>query len=306
MFNRKQIVESGGHGPDPVLGMLRTEPFTLSEPSNRTTPLVFASPHSGRLYPSTFVRESRLSALNLRRSEDAFVDELFAGALEIGAPLIIARFPRAFLDLNRSPAELDAAMFEGPLSIAVDAVSPRVSAGLGVIPRIVRDGAEIYLGKLAAEEAEDRLACFYRPYHAALTRLIDDARAQYAVAVLIDCHSMPAAAAAPDIILGDRYGLSAAPIVTRIAERAFETQGFRVARNIPYAGGFTTQLHGRPARGVHALQIEVNRGLYMDEERILRTASFPEVASRVAAALKDLAQIGDALGSLAGLAHAAE
>lgn len=197
-------------------------------------------------------------------------------------------------------------MFDGPLDVAVDAVSPRVSAGLGVIPRIVRDGAEIYREKLSAREAEDRLARFYRPYHAALARLIDETLQKFGTAVLIDCHSMPSAAAAPDIILGDRYGLSAAPFIMRATERAFEAQGFHVARNTPYAGGFTTQLHGRPARGVHALQIELNRGLYLDEERIERAPRFDEVVARIAAALEELALIGPKLERPSSMAHAAE
>jgi N-formylglutamate amidohydrolase len=292
--------------PDVLLAMLLAQPFSVREPAERTAPFVFASPHSGRLYPSSFVSRSCLNPLNLRRSEDAFVDELFASAVEIGAPLIAARFPRAFLDVNRAPAEIDAAMFDGPLDVAVDAVSPRVSAGLGVIPRIVRDGAEIYREKLSAREAEDRLARFYRPYHAALAGLIDDTLQTFGAAVLIDCHSMPSAAAAPDIILGDRYGLSAAPFIMRAAERAFEAQGFHVARNTPYAGGFTTQLHGRPARGVHALQIELNRGLYLDEERIERAPRFGEVAARIAAALEELVLIGPKLERPSSLAHAAE
>jgi N-formylglutamate deformylase len=299
------IAASADDRAEALFATLLAQPFTVREPVARTVPFIFASPHSGRTYPASFVRRSRLSPLNLRRSEDAFVDELFAGAVEIGAPLIAACFPRAFLDVNRAPAEIDAAMFDGPLDMAVDAVSPRVSAGLGVIPRIVRDGAEIYRDKLSAKEAAERLAMFYRPYHAALASLIDGTRERFGAAVLIDCHSMPSVAAAPDIIIGDRYGLSAAPFVTRAAERAFETQGFRVARNVPYAGGFTTQIHGRPARGVHALQIEVNRGLYLDEERIVHAAVFEAVAARIRAALLALAKIGDAI-SISGVAHAAE
>jgi N-formylglutamate deformylase len=288
-----------------LLSQLLVRPFTVREPSNRTVPLVFASPNSGRCYPSSFVRRSRLSPISLRRSEDAFVDELFAGAVDIGAPLIAACFPRAFLDVNRAPEEIDAAMFDGPVAVEVDAVSPRVSAGLGVIPRIVRDGAEIYRDKLSAEEAGERLANFYRPYHAALAGLVDATHAQFDAAVLIDCHSMPSVAAAPDIIIGDRYGQSAAGIVTRAAERAFERQAFRVARNVPYAGGFTTQLHGRPVRGLHALQIEINRGLYLDEERIVRAIAFQEIAARISAALQELAKIGSILNR-SGAAYAAE
>jgi N-formylglutamate deformylase len=234
------------------------------------------------------------------------VDELFAGVVAAGAPLIEALFPRAFLDVNRSASELDGAMFSGRLEMPVDASSPRVIAGLGVIPRIVRDGAEIYDEKLEAHEAEDRLSQFYRPYHSALSRLINATRERFGVAVLIDCHSMPSAAAAPDIVLGDRYGLASAPAVTRIAERAFEAQGFRVGRNLPYAGGFTTQLHGRPARGVHALQVEINRGLYLDEERVERAAAFGDIAERIGQAVLQLMDARDLPGLNPRVAFAAE
>ena len=282
---------------DSLLQSLVARPFTMSAPDRQTSPLIFSSPHSGRIYPPSFVSASRLSPLNLRRSEDAFVDELFSGAAAIGAPLIAARFPRAFVDANRAPTELDAAMFTGPLELVVDALSPRVMAGLGVIPKLVRDGAEIYRGKIPAAEAQARLALFHRPYHAALAGLVRATRLQFGVAVLLDCHSMPSAAAAPDVILGDRYGCSAAPVVTRMVERAFESQGFRVTRNVPYAGGYTTQLHGNPAGGIHALQIEINRGLYLDEDRIQAAGSFDRVLACISAVL---GAINEASASLAG------
>jgi N-formylglutamate amidohydrolase len=300
----REAAEAGNGAPSRAT--LLDEPFVVHEPGERRLPFVFASPHSGRLYPESFLRRSRLSALNLRRSEDAYVDELFASAVDIGAPLIAARFPRAFLDVNRSAAEIDTAMFDGPLRLAVDSVSPRVSAGLGVIPRIVRDGAEIYRDKLSANEAESRLALFYQPYHAALDNLIAETQRRFGTALLLDCHSMPSAAAVPDIILGDRYGLSAAPAVTRAVERAFEAQGFKVSRNVPYSGGFTTQRHGRPAVGIHALQIEINRALYLNEEAIEQSGAFREVEAHIAAALRSLAMIDELPGRMSDLRHAAE
>jgi N-formylglutamate deformylase len=284
--------------PNDIAGSLENlyaAPFRLAWPGDQTVPFVFASPHSGRLYPPEFVAQSPLGAVSLRRSEDAFVDGLFATAVDCGAPLIAARFPRAYCDVNRSPAELDAAMFEGRLPGAVDTTSPRVNAGLGVIPRIVRDGAEIYRHKLAAPEAEERLSKLYRPYHAALTKLIEMTMARFGVAVLIDCHSMPSAAAAPDIVLGDRYGMAASPGLVRFAERVFEAQGFAVARNAPYAGGYTTHLHGRPSRGVHALQIEINRALYLDEERIEPSPRYETLRTRLASAIEALVGIDRAL-----------
>ena len=280
---------------EPSLAQLYAEPFRILRPFRQSVPFDFASPHSGRFYPANFIAMSRLSATALRRSEDAFVEELFCGAVALGAPMLAARFPRAFLDANRAPAEIDSAMFEGALAVAVDSPSPRVNAGLGVIPRIVRDGAEIYRGKLKPADAEERLNRLYRPYHAALAQLIEETREQFGVAVVIDCHSMPSAAAIPDIVFGDRYGMAAAPSVTRLAELAFEEQGFSHARNAPYAGGYTTHLHGRRDRDVHALQVEINRALYLDEERIAKGARFEQVHARLTDALTRLVAIEPAL-----------
>ena len=204
----------------PVLAP-ETGPFRLDRPARQTVPFAFASPHSGRCYPASLLERSRLDATALRRSEDAFVDELFAGAVGLGAPLLSAHFPRAFLDVNRGIAELDVGMFDGALGVPVDAPSPRVAAGLGGIPRIVRDGAEIYRGKLDRAEADARLSQLYKPYHRALAALMEETRARFGVAVLIDCHSMPSALSVPDVVLGDRYGASAAPALTARAEAAF-------------------------------------------------------------------------------------
>lgn len=273
---------------DPILEELRAEPVRVHRPREQTVPFVFASPHSGRLYPPSFVARSRLNPVALRRSEDAFVDELFAPVVASGAPLLLARFPRAYLDANRAPAELDLSMFEGHLPFIVDRASPRVHAGLGIIPRVVREGVEIYRERLLAREAEERIALFYRPYHAALEGLVAYTRARFGFAIVVDCHSMPSAASAPDIVLGDRLGQAAAPQITYAAECAFTARGFRVARNTPYAGGHTTQLHGRPGAAAHALQIEINRALYLDEERVEKGPRFAEFARLIAAALADL------------------
>jgi len=266
-------------------------PFRLNRPVRQTVPFVFASPHSGRRYPASLLERSRLDATTLRRSEDAFVDDLFAGVVGLGAPLLAAHFPRAFLDVNRSMAELDAGMFSGALGVPVDTPSPRVAAGLGVIPRIVRDGAEIYRGKLDSREADTRLTELYQPYHRALAALMEETRAHFGVAVLIDCHSMPSALSVPDIVLGDRYGASAGPQLTARAEAAFVREGFSVARNTPYAGGHTTTLHGRVASGCHALQIEINRALYLDEDRIAKKAAFELVRTRLTRAMRILTTI---------------
>lgn len=290
-------LEAGHKDIDPGIAALYAEPFTVTRPETQTHPFVFASPHSGRHYPASFVAKSRLNPQALRRSEDAFIDEIFSNVVELGAPLIAARFPRAFLDANRAPSEFDNTMFAGTLPFAVDSQSPRVTAGLGVIPRVVRDGAEIYREKLSPAEAEMRLAKLYRPYHDALAKLVSETREQFGFAILIDCHSMPSAAAVPDVIVGDRYGVSAAPLLTRLAEHAFETRGFSVARNTPYAGGHTTHLYGRRSGPVQALQIEISRALYLDEDRIVPNAHFADLRGRVGDALRallsaDLSQIG--------------
>jgi N-formylglutamate deformylase len=283
------------------------DPFRLDRPARQVVPFLFASPHSGRSYPASLLENTRLDATTLRRSEDAFVDELFAGVVKLGAPLLAAQFPRAFLDVNRSSTELDAGMFDAPLKVPVDAPSPRVTAGLGVIPRIVRDGAEIYRGKLDTGEADARISRLYQPYHQALAKLIAETHARFGVAVLIDCHSMPSALSVPDIVLGDRYGASAAASLTARAETAFVREGFSVVRNTPYAGGHTTVLHGRPGLGCHALQIEVNRALYLDEEKIVKKAAFEMVRERLTRALRSVVAMPlSHLGRPSSLPEAAE
>jgi N-formylglutamate deformylase len=278
---------------DASLAALYAHPVVVRQPEIQRVPFVFASPHSGAVYPASFVARSRLDPVCLRRSEDAYVDMLFGGAVELGAPMLAARFPRAFLDVNRAPGEIDITMFDGPLHLEIDGPNARVNAGLGVIPRIVRDGAEIYRAKLAPREAQDRMTLLYRPYHRALAGLIEDTLRRFGIAILIDCHSMPSVAAAPDIVIGDRYGATAAPSLIQQAECAFADRGFNVVRNAPYAGGYTTQLYGRPARGVHALQIEVNRMAYLDEERIEPRPGFADVRARIDQALAGLVATGD-------------
>ncbi len=284
-------VPSAAAASDGILAQLYAAPYCVSQPHAQSIPFVFASPHSGRLYPQSLLLLSRLSALMLRRSEDAYVDELFADVVGLGAPLIAARFPRAYVDANRAPGELDPNMFDGRLDLPVEHASPRVNAGLGVIPRIVRDGAEIYRAKLKTADARERLSRLHARYHAALADLVNETCARFGAAVVIDCHSMPSAATAPDIVLGDRYGTAASHALLRRTEQSLQARGFTVGRNVPYAGGYTTHTYGEPAKGLHALQIEVNRALYLDEDRIAVTSSYAEVKSRLSLALGDLAKI---------------
>ena len=248
-------------------------PFDVVEPCALTAPVVFNSPHSGARYPRRFLAASRLDALALRRSEDAFVDELFLPCVALGAPLLRAHFPRAFLDLNREAFELDPQMFEGALPEIANTRSLRVAAGLGVIPRVVGDTQPIYRGRIPVADGLGRIAAFHQPYHARLGGLIERAHARFGMVVLIDCHSMPSTLAegSPlDIVLGDRFGTSAAGWIVDALEAALLELGYRVRRNKPYAGGFITEHYGAPASGRHAVQIEINRALYMDERRIVK------------------------------------
>lgn len=245
------------------------------------TPLVFASPHSGRLYPDDMMSAAALDAVSIRRSEDAFVDDLIASAPGHGAATITAGFARAYIDLNREPFELDASMFADELPEFARSRTARVAAGLGAIARVVSEGQEIYRRKLTFAEAKARIEGAHKPYHDALAGLIAEAQAAHGFAILVDWHSMPAAAAKAgsrdrpsDMVLGDRYGAACAGILPSRVERELEGLGYRVARNTPYAGGYTTEHYGQPGRRVHALQVEMNRALYLDEATLTPTSGF--------------------------------
>ena len=238
----------------------------VDAPDAVSSPLVFASPHSGRCYAPELTRQTRVAEPILRRSEDAYVDEIFADAPRFGAPLIKALFPRVFLDVNRERSELDPAMFDPPAALAPAAPSARAAAGLGVVPRLAADGRPLYAGPVSGEEASRRLSAYYDPYHAGLRSALSAARDRFGRAVLIDCHSMPSASArGADIVLGDRYGAACSRATIAHAEAGLRDLGFAVVRNRPYAGAYTTEHYGKPHLGVEALQVEINRGLYMDE-----------------------------------------
>jgi len=264
---------------------VREAPFNLRraapDGAPPPTPLVFASPHSGRLYPDDMMAAAALDALSIRRSEDAFVDDLIAEAPLLGAATITASYARAYIDLNREAFELDPGMYADELPEFARARTARVAAGLGAIARVVSEGQEIYARKLTFAEARGRIETTHRPYHAALQQLLGEAHAAHGFAILVDWHSMPAAAAKAggrdrpcDIVLGDRFGAACAGLLPARAERELEAMGYRVARNTPYAGGYTTEHYGRPARRTHALQIEINRALYLDEATLSPTAGF--------------------------------
>jgi N-formylglutamate amidohydrolase len=255
------------------------------EPQRLDSPFIINSPHSGRCYPAAFLAQSRLTTEAIRKSEDCFVDELFSGALHLGAPLLCANFPRAYLDVNREPFELDPKMFIETLPSHVNSQSMRVGGGLGTIPRIVGDGMEIYRHRLPVSEAFGRIETIYKPYHKRLRDLIIRTRAQFGVAYLLDCHSMPGSVRLgerglkPDFIVGDRFGSSAGRDFTLAAFSILQALGFTVSLNKPYAGGFITEHYGRPSQGIHALQIEVNRSLYMDEQTCRKSDDFKALKS---------------------------
>lgn len=284
------------------------EIFEVREPSVQRIPFVFSSPHSGRFYSPSFLAQSRLSAHQIRRSEDPFVDELFAAATALGAPMLVAHFPRAYVDVNREPYELDPRMFEGALPPYANIGSSRVAGGLGTIPRIVAENMEIYQGRLPVAEALERIETIYKPYHAALRRLIARTHARFGYCVLVDCHSMPGnvriagSGDKPDVIIGDRYGASASGTLSRGAIDILDDLGFNVVRNKPYAGGFITEHYGRPSRGLHALQVEVSRALYVDEATLEKTRAFPAMVQALTSFMQRFvseACNGDQIGSLA-------
>lgn len=272
--------------------------YHLVHPTARTTSVVFASPHSGRDYSWSFLRKTVLDAHTIRSSEDAYVDRLFEYAPEVGAVFLKAGAPRAFIDLNRGSDELDPALIEG---VARKVLSPRIATGLGVIPRVVANGRSIYHGKMPLEEAQARIDTYWRPYHSTLLRLLKENHARFGQAILVDCHSMPREAVAqltnrrkgrPEVVIGDRFGAAAAPEIVDQVDEIFSTAGFRVERNTPFAGAYMVQTYGRPSRNQHAIQIEIDRSLYMDEEKIEPNEDFNRVRSTLRKVIAQIAEIG--------------
>jgi N-formylglutamate deformylase len=270
-------------------------PFEVIEPSQWRGPVVFNSPHSGSVYPRAFLRSVRLDHATLRRSEDSFVDELIAGVVTRGYPMMRAHFPRCYVDVNREPYELDPRMFEGRLPSFANTRSMRVAGGLGTVARVVGDAQEIYDQRIPVDDALRRIESLYKPYHRALRKLVTRVQADFGTALLIDCHSMPSATGSrddrprADIVIGDRYGTSCAPMITEIVEDALRGLGYSVLRNKPYAGGFITEHYGDPAAGFHAVQIEVNRALYMNERTYQRSGRFEYVRADIARMIGRLA-----------------
>ena len=272
--------------------------YRLQLPTDAHSCVVFSSPHSGADYPKSFLASTRLDSLAIRSSEDAFVDDLFADAPLCGAPLLSARLPRAFVDLNRSPDDMDPALVDGVRKFGTN---PRIAAGLGVIPRVVGNGQVIRAGKISLREAEDRLERYYFPYHKALSDLVMQRHNDFGMCIVIDCHSMPSDALAsaplingtkPDIVIGDRFGASADRWVSDAVHDIFSNAGFLVARNAPFAGGYITESYGRPSKSVHAIQVEINRAVYMDEATIQRQRHFDITRQKLSGIVAQIAALG--------------
>ena len=269
-------------------------PFEIVEPAELRAPLIFNSPHSGSVYPDDFLQASRIDLQTLRRSEDSFMDELIADLGDHGFPVVRVHFPRSYVDVNREPYELDPRMFIGRLPSFANTRSMRVAGGLGTIPRVVGDGQEIYRERLSVDDALGRIEQLYKPYHRALRRLINRVHQRFGTTVVVDCHSMPSVGVSrdeprrPDVVIGDRYGTSCAALLADIVEETLTSLGYSVGRNKPYAGGFITEHYGNPASGLHAIQLELNRAIYMDERRRERGPNFAQV-------MADFAKLADAL-----------
>jgi N-formylglutamate amidohydrolase len=272
-------------------------PFDILEPAEWRGPMVFNSPHSGRVYPQGFLAAARLDLATLRRSEDTFVDELIIAMVRRGHPVMRAHFPRCYVDVNREPYELDPRMFDGRLPSFANTRSMRVAGGLGTVARVVGDAQEIYGARIPVEDAIRRIEGLYKPYHRALRRLVTRIHREFGVAVLVDCHSMPSAAGPKDerpradIVIGDRYGTSCVAVVADTIEAALRERGYSVSRNKPYAGGFITEHYGNPASGLHVVQLELNRAVYMDERRREKSPRFAQVVA-------DFAALADALATV--------
>jgi N-formylglutamate deformylase len=272
-------------------------PFEIAEPAAWRAPIIFNSPHSGSVYPPDFLAASRIDLAGLRRSEDSFMDDLIGDLAGHGFPVVRVHFPRSYVDVNREPYELDPRMFSGRLPSFANTRSMRVAGGLGTIPRVVGDGQEIYLERLSVDDALMRIETLYKPYHRALRRLINKAHQSFGTVILVDCHSMPSVGMSreeprrPDLVIGDRYGTSCAPPLPDAVENVMRGLGYSVVRNKPYAGGFITEHYGNPASGLHTIQLELNRAIYMDERRRERTGRFRQIAA-------DFVTLADALAAI--------
>lgn len=274
------------------------ECYILKEPEVQTTSMVFNSPHSGRSYSESFLKNSLLKKPEIRASEDAYVDDLFSSVTEFGAPLLTAVAPRAFVDLNRQADELDSAIIQG---VNKNILNSRVLSGLGVIPRIVSKGNNIQSGKMTIEQANLRLDKSYFPYHYKLKKLLDQTKLEFGKVILIDCHSMPMRSThslrssdgkSPNIVLGNRFGSSCSSDIMEQIKNSFEDAGFRVSQNIPFSGAYILKNYGRPLINQHAIQIEIDRGLYLNEKLVEKSDKYYDLKYKLKTVIRDIVSIG--------------
>ncbi|MEA3011445.1 MAG: hypothetical protein QOJ91_3137 [Sphingomonadales bacterium] len=265
-------------------------PFRRLGPAKSSSPVIVSVPHAGRAYSDGLLASARLPRARLESLEDRLVDRLVWRAVEGGAAALIADSPRAEIDLNRDERELDPAMVQPRPAADSTVESPRTRGGLGLIPARIAGSGAIWRQRIAAAEVARRVEIIHRPYHAAIEAELRAAKARFGIAILLDCHSMPPRGdgEAP-VVLGDRHGGSMAESLVAAAERAGRAAGFRVARNAPYAGGHITERHGCPERGVHALQLELDRSLYLAPDLRSTGPGFDRVARLIAAIAEALA-----------------
>lgn len=281
---------------DPCGGFARLGPASLA------SPVILSVPHAGRDYPEWMAAMLRLPVERLVALEDRHVDLLVAEATGVGVAALVARRPRAWIDLNRRETELDPAMVTPRPPLSALTQSPKVRGGLGLVPRRIASGGEIWWGAIAADDIARRIEDDYRPYHQALGQLLDEARRRFGVAVLLDLHSMPPiqpTGAQPQIVIGDRFGKTAASrFMSRLAAES-SAAGFRSSENSPYAGGHILERHGNPDRGIHAIQLEVDRSLYLEADLLTPSghgvATMARFVAQAAVALADEALAGGQL-----------
>lgn len=242
--------------------------FRRIGPADPISPVILSVPHAGRFYASSMLADAAVPQARLRQLEDRYADLLITDAIERGATAFVADHARAWIDLNRDPREIDPAMITGPIAAASVMHSARTRHGLGLVPSRIGEGVRLWRRKFAIGEINARIEGFHRPYHEAIAQALLKARARFGVALLLDCHSMPPLRhethLSPTVVVGDRFGRGASAIFSDLVETIMRRAGLVVSRNAPYAGGYSLDRHGRPQLRIHALQIEIDRKLYLD------------------------------------------
>ncbi len=278
-------------------------PFFRLGPAKPVSPVVLSVPHAGRDYSAAVAAAARLPLEMLESLEDRLVDRLIWRARAAGATAFVARAPRVEIDLNRDEREIEPALIAPPLPSSSVIQSARTRGGLGLIPSRIAGAGPIWSSPIPREELRRRIETIHRPYHAALDAALEEARARFGTAVLLDCHSMPPRLKREkqgEVVFGDRHGTTIAPDLAEAAVAAAQALGFRTGRNAPYAGGYIAGRHGRPERNVHAIQLEIDRSVYLAPDLRSPGPGFERAARLIAAVAQALADnILDAPESIA-------